>query len=404
MASLLPLRRHSHVLFQKRQIYAPTQTTLALVVILVVSVYLWSYFGIYRGKNNPTTVSNIGLTTPAQPSITQYTPSEAITVLPKHVPEFNSVGTREIVLYHTIPQVIVQKREDPYLSAVATIARFDFDISDHIYFFHIPKTAGSAFSEVLRYLKMCEKPGGCGQPIKPDGTPDFEHPVTGMEEECCCIHTCIGHFPYSDIQKKRNEVVPVDKDLYSVTILREPVSRVTSEYWYLDEIIKEGLKPQFLPRKHYPKMKDGSMTISKFVGMSDAEMKTGCCATVNNRQTMMLAGIDLVTAEAMGEEGILDLAKKNLLGLDYFGVSHRWDDSLELILWTFGQGYRKFTPTNLTWSRVHPHPKPTETENEEIAKANTLDKKLLQYADEVFEERMKIMRAHKQWVKEQMKN
>jgi len=230
-----------------------------------------------------------------------------------------------------------------------------------------------------------------------NGLPDFEHPISGLEEgrPCCCIYTCIGHHPFEDIARVRAQIFDKNKNLYSVTILRDPVNRLTSEYWYVNEIIPNGLKPQFVPRRLYPAFKDGTMTLSNFVKIPEKEIETQCCGTVNNRQTMMLAGVDVETAEMIGEEKLLELAKHNLESFDYFGISDRWDESIELLLWTFGQSERHFKANNVTWNRVHPHPHPDQEERDLILKKNQLDVALINWATNIFNKRVELMRIHK---------
>jgi len=290
----------------------------------------------------------------------------------------------------------VMSREDISV-LISKLGRFYFrGDTDDLYFLHIPKTAGSALTEILRFLKMCPTPGGRGQPIKPDGLPDFDHPITGMEKECCCIHTCIGHELYGHIETVREKLVPEEKKLFSVTILREPVSRTTSEYWYVEEIVKKGLKPQFVPRKIYPELVDGSMTLEKFITAPNSTMATKCCGLVNNRQVVMLAGIeDHATFVSLGDKKVFELAWDHLMSLDYFGMADQWQESVELLLWTFGQDNRTFVPSSATWNRVHPHPKPTPEQTEMILQANKLDSDLVNSARIVFNERIKIMRADK---------
>jgi len=290
-----------------------------------------------------------------------------------------------------------QIKEEELLSLVSKISRFDFTpTTDDIYFLHIPKTAGSALTELLRFLKFCPTPGGCGQKFLPNGQPDFAHPVTGMEKECCCIHTCIGHQVYDDMIRVQNEIAKNSKRLFSVTILREPVGRTTSEYWYIAEIVKEGLKPQFVPRRIYPELINGSMTLSNLIKTSNESLATKCCGFVNNRQTTMLAGIDeYYKFKNLGDEKVFEKAWDNLMAMDYFGMADQWTDSVELLLWTFGQSERNFLAANVTWNRVHPHPKPTQEEKDLLLEANKMDTELVNLARVVFNERLKIMRADK---------
>jgi len=299
---------------------------------------------------------------------------------------------------------VTPERSRSLLETVEQIRRFDFiPQRDHIYFFHIPKTAGSAFSELLRFLKHCPQPGGCGQRVLPDGTPDFNNVVNGMEADCCCIHTCIGHFHISDIGNVRHKIGE-DKKLYTVTILRDPAGRVASEYWYLAEIIPKGLKPQFLPFKQYHYFKEEGMSITKYTTIDDFDTETECCGTVNNRQVMMLAGVDIEAKGTMGDARVLELAKQNLLTLDYFGVSDRWQDSIELLIWTFGQSHMNYVPANATWSRVNPHPHPDQTELDTILKRNSMEAELYKFSQKVFDERFKAMKYHKAQQKLQQPN
>ncbi len=225
-------------------------------------------------------------------------------------------------------------------------------------FVHIPKTAGTTFTAILRD----NFPGGVkniGNAFHGGG--GFQiGPVRRLRDAPALrtrdIHVLTGHLPFAV-----RDVLPADTRY--VTFLRDPVERTLSQYYGL-------LKPT----RRKPLPGDGSLA---------AVLEAGDLV-YDNLQTRMLSGED----EPVGQfdESMLERAKENLAALTAFGLAERFDESL--VLFQRALGLRSVVYVH---QRVATRPRGPEVPEEDVRLAreiNRYDDELYTYGRELFERRV----------------
>jgi hypothetical protein len=171
-----------------------------------------------------------------------------------------------------------------------------------IYFLHIPKSAGSSFTSVLRRYLGCD-PRPCI--VSPRPSP------------CPRLINCYGHR------------VATDRPYHhAVTLLRNPLDRVISAYHHARrERLRGtghccGIHPQVLSRVT-------EMDLFEFANHS----------RVRNQQTKMLAGLEAyesLESSNVTDAELLRRAKKRLDELTFVGLTEEWNRSVMLFTYTFG--------------------------------------------------------------------
>lgn len=157
-----------------------------------------------------------------------------------------------------------------------------------------------------------------------------------------------------------------------ITILRDPVDRVISHYYYA---LQAG------PR-HYLNNVIQNMSLEEYVSNEISP-------ELDNGQTRLLSGIesvDTVTGFEQCSTEVLESAKKNLQ--EHFavvGVSDRFDETLILLKKALGWGEVRYHRRNVTKNRPRKEDIPKST-LDLIEKFNELDIELFRYAREIFEE------------------
>lgn len=172
---------------------------------------------------------------------------------------------------------------------------------------HFPKSAGTSMMEVLR------KNYGLGyKRLKTEG--DKILWINMPEDEKRKITCLTGHFPHG-----LHEFVPWDCQY--VTMLREPVDRVLSFYYYIKGKSKHQLAPLF-----------SKMTIDELL---ESETIPG----FSNEMTRFLAGrkdIGIRKPYDRTNEVDLELAKIRLRKHYLFGFSEYFDETLDRFATFFG--------------------------------------------------------------------
>jgi hypothetical protein len=228
-------------------------------------------------------------------------------------------------------------------------------------FVHIPKTGGTTVSYVMwRQFSR-------GQVINIDGSTveEVNRRWNRMEPEQRAHVRCIrGHLPFAP------ELFAPRAALF-FTILRDPVQRVISEYYYN----LTGPK-----RMLYDPLVRDRMTLDQFV-------RSELSAQVHNGQTRMLAG---AKTDATPRE-LLDLAIANLhKHMAVVGITERLDGTLLLCRAVLGWRHVIYRSVNLTLRRPALRAISPATLSA-IEQANSLDRELYRVGCARFEE---LLRQH----------
>lgn len=254
----------------------------------------------------------------------------------------------------------------------------DLLIDHQLCFLHIPKTAGTSFTELLRSIF----PQDHLKYIQPQFINGFEIPDFDLNDfDCIC-----GHFTYEVYKLLKR------KPLF-ITFLRDPINRSISNYYEYHRLNMDSpyLKQHPLYH-HYQTVIE--MSLEEFVNHPVFR------DTVNNLQTRML-GLsidspvnslsDLPAFDKKDRNFSLELAKERLEKMIFIGLQEEFSRSLELFAYLF---------------TVYPHyqlPKLNKTDNkelldeippsllEQISELNTLDFQLYDFGLKLFDERYQML-------------
>jgi Galactose-3-O-sulfotransferase len=217
-------------------------------------------------------------------------------------------------------------------------------------FLHIPKAAGSTLRPVI--ARNYAKNSICRLEVLPRDLDAFlKLPVHTRNE----IRVLLGHLQFG---VHEHVSVPVDY----VTILREPVERIISMYYWIkgnhEHVLNDLVK---------------RMSLSDFAS-SGFEITT-------NHQSKLISGLlGNSTDEA------LSVAKTNLQShITAFGLNERFDESLTLFKSVLGWKQVWYVSRNVTKNRPHRSGIPDST-LEVIKKHNALDIELYEFAKNRFDE------------------
>lgn len=196
-------------------------------------------------------------------------------------------------LYHNRSKEFITFRNDPYYLSKVHLIR-------------IPKASSSSLSMVARRLAGCNPPGPC---CRWPGDPPGSCPSKGLFE--CDIQKrvigCTHHYP--------NYPYLLNPAVFSMTMLREPISRSLSAFGYGNNIhfnsnCKDSMRECFL---RYIKDHRWSNIAVK--------MLTGKYSYLNS-----------VTCEFSSQCGSsLELALENLSKLQFIGITEYWEISMLLL-------------------------------------------------------------------------
>lgn len=246
-----------------------------------------------------------------------------------------------------------------------------------IFFLHIPKAAGSTLSQILRreygtarvldsYPATFRKKihGKSGRESARWRYDYFAALPEGMKQETAVF---MGHEGFGFQHALGRPSTPI-------TILRHPVDRVLSHYYYICRN-----KENYL----YKTVAEGQMSLAEFV-------TSGVSREADNGQTKFLAGLETpyLTAGEYGDE-ILEAAQQNMSRhLAVVGLTERFDESLILLKRSLGwQRWPFYVPANVTQKRPYRQHLDTKTTHL-IRAANQLDLDLYHFAQAQFEARL----------------
>jgi len=254
---------------------------------------------------------------------------------------------------------------------------FELADDDVLFFVHIPKTAGSSLIEILDKHFSSEE-------ILPlhsaSSSKSFEAFPAKQLEKIRLVH---GHFPYGPFDRGIYRYIV--KNPVCITMLRDPIKRTISEY--------QHILRRFENRHHHAVLSEG---LSLFDFASDPRFSKN----VVNRQTYMVAGRFYRLRRGDHHAGIsdetrLEMAKQRLEQFAFVGLTERFDESIQLLSYTFGWDLLDEMPR----INVSPTPSRSDTISEEsrkmILKQTYLDQQLYQFAENLFNERISRMEKGK---------
>ncbi|MUL39304.1 sulfotransferase family 2 domain-containing protein [Gloeocapsopsis dulcis] len=224
-----------------------------------------------------------------------------------------------------------------------------------IIFLHIPKASGSTLHNIIERQYSSKVIYSIDGLNVIDSTNKFKNLP---EEQRQRIKVLKGHMSFG-----LHEYLPQPSTY--ITMLRDPVDRVISHYYYVIRNPQHRLHKQ---------VKDNKITLQEYVS-------NGITTEVNNSQTRILAavnkskvGFDEITGKA------LEKAKQNLeTHFSVIGITEKFDETLILLKKIFDWKTPFYVRENVTKNRQPKENIPQET-LEIIQRYNQLDIQLYQYA------------------------
>jgi hypothetical protein len=248
-------------------------------------------------------------------------------------------------------------------------------------FFHIPKTAGTTMTAILRANEPGHRTLRAGNVFKGGGGVNREVKFETLRRRARPglegVAVLTGHFPIGNLRYLPDEV-DESRSLSLFTILREPVDRTLSHYFQIKET---AAADRAQGRERAKRGAFGLAPLPEDPSLEDT-IKAGYIQ--DNLQTRMLCG----ESEPFGEvtDEMLERAKEALEErMNVFGLTERFDESLVLARRKLGLR----TIIHRSSGRVSSsRPRGDDVKaslREAAAEANVHDLELYRYATELFE-------------------
>jgi hypothetical protein len=225
-----------------------------------------------------------------------------------------------------------------------------------VIYVHIPKTAGTTFYSILKRNFERARIFLCHVTQGPDQLKSMP------AEQRDRLQLIRGHFPHG-IHRCLSQ--PVEY----ITILRDPIERTISHYYY---VLRE-------PTHHLHKR-----VVSEKIGLK--EYVLGCRnKELDNGQTRLIAGDSFQIPFGECRSDLLEQAKHNLQhSFSVVGLTERFDETVLLMARRFGWKKTHYTRRNVTEKRPAREQLDAET-LDALEAINTLDLELYAFAKALFE-------------------
>jgi hypothetical protein len=234
-----------------------------------------------------------------------------------------------------------------------------------VIFLHIPKAAGTTLNHIIKQNCGTNDVYSIHRGIF-DGEDDIEVFKRLSPERRAQIRLLTGHLPFG-----LHEYLPGPATYF--TLLREPIDRVISFYYYVRQNPQHYLHDYTLAR---------DMSLRHYV---ESRLTTAN----DNFQVRMLSGIFHQVPYGQCTPDLLDLAKHNLQNhFAVVGLSEQFDATLLLLKRAFHWRNIFYVRQNVTPERLTLAAIPADT-LELIRNDNLLDIELYRYAKELFEAQLK---------------
>jgi hypothetical protein len=231
-------------------------------------------------------------------------------------------------------------------------------------FLHIPKTAGITLNKIInRQFKKDEIFHIHGDELILQEAGDTLKDV--HQEIRNNLKLIRGHFQYG-LHKHLTQPTSY------FTILRDPIERVISQYYYIKR-----------DRDHllHDKVENGKMSL-------DAYLESGITPEVNNGQTRLISGKDHLYAYGKCTPELLTLAKKNIQShFSIVGLLERFEESLILLKLHYRWKKIYYVVRNVSQNRL-PRSEISKDTIALIEKYNQYDIELYDYAKKQFKLRV----------------
>lgn len=225
-------------------------------------------------------------------------------------------------------------------------------------FVHIPKTAGMSLAQVIRRQFSARYIVNLNAPDTETLSKRWRAMPASRRASAKCVY---GHFPL-------DPTIFDDRQVEYVTMLRDPVERCVSGYYYALRRPEHGL---------HAALNRERITLDQFV-------HTDYAAEFYNAQTRMLSGTNGPTAT----EESLERAKENLDRLlAVTGLTERFEETLLLCGAIFGWNRLAFERINV--NRWRPALRSVSSATlARLESANSLDRALYSHAQRCFEKQL----------------